>query len=333
MPARVLVLAAPFIRHEPEAGEPLRAAGVEVVRGPADTCPGPEELVELLEGCAAVVASNERYDEKVLSALPDLRIIARWGVGYDAIDLRACTAAGVIVTNTPGTLQESVADQTFALMLALSRRIPEQIEVALSLRWRHVEGVELWRKTLGIVGLGSIGSAVARRARGFEMRVLAHDPYAAPETFETLGATPATLDALVREADIVTLHANLTDETRGMIGAEQLRAMKPSALLINCGRGGLVDQPALVRALEERWIAGAGLDTLEVEPPAPDDPILRAPNTILTPHNSSQTAESAARVNAAVCENVLAALAGERPPFVVNPDVYAHGLRPPLSRK
>ncbi|MGI5819914.1 MAG: phosphoglycerate dehydrogenase [Armatimonadota bacterium] len=322
MADRVMVLAAPFIRHEPAAGAPLRAAGVEVEHGPSDTCPSADELVELLRGCPAVIASMERYDERVLSELPELRLIARWGVGCDSIDLRAATEAGVIVANTPGTLQESVSDQTFALMLALSRRIPEQIEVARSLQWRHVEGVEIFRKTLGIIGLGSIGEAVARRAQGFSMRVLASDPYAPPERFEALGATSVSVDELVAEADIVTLHANLTEETRGIIGEAQLRAMKPEALFINCGRGGLVDQAALVRALEEGWIAGAGLDTLVDEPPDADDPILRAPNTIITPHNSSQTAESAARVNAAVCDNVLAVLNGERPRHVVNPDVF-----------
>lgn len=321
MADRVMVLAAPFVRHEPEAGKPLRAAGVEVVHGPEGAIGSAEALTELLAGCAGVVASNERYDAAVLSELPELRIIARWGVGYDSIDLGAATDAGVIVTNTPGTLQESVADQTFALMLSLSRRVPEQIEVARSLNWRQVEGVELWRKTLGIVGLGSIGRAVARRAQGFSMRVLACDPYCSAEDMDALNTTPACLDELLREADVVTLHANLTDDTRGMIGEAQLRAMKPSALLINCGRGGLVDQPALARALEEGWIAGAGLDVFEVEPPDADDPILRAPNTVLTPHNSSMTADAAARVNAAVCENILAALGGQTPPSVVNPDV------------
>ncbi len=327
MPDRVMVLAAPFIRHEPEAGEPLRAAGVEVEHGPCGHVLGREELTEVLAGCAGVVASVEPYDEAVLSALPDLRIIARWGVGYDAIDLPACTDAGVIVTNTPGTLQESVADQTCALMLALLRRLPEQMDVARSLDWRHVEGREAWRKTLGIVGLGSIGSAVARRARGFDMQVLAHDPYAGAEAFDAVGAERATLERIVSEADIVTLHANLTEETREMIGEEQLRAMKPDALVINCGRGGLVDQQALVRALEDGWIAGAGLDTLEDEPPDADAPILSAPNAIITPHNASQTAESAARVNAVVCDCVRAVLSGERPPHLLNPEVYEKGPR------
>lgn len=321
MADRVMVLAAPFIRHEPAAGAPLRAAGVEVEHGPTDHAPDADELIALLEGCRAVVASMERYDERVLSALPELRIIARWGVGCDSIDLDAATRHGVIVANTPGTLQESVADQTFALILTLSRRVPEQMEVARSLNWRHVEGVEIFRKTLGIIGFGSIGQAVARRARGFDMRVLAVDPYCPPDRFEALECMPVDIDDLVSQCDIVTLHANLTDETRGIIGERQLRAMKESAFLINCGRGGLVDQAALVRALQEGWIAGAGLDTLEDEPPDADDPILSAPNTIITPHNSSMTAESAARVNALVCDNVLAALSGEMPDSVVNPDM------------
>ncbi|MGM0493777.1 MAG: NAD(P)-dependent oxidoreductase, partial [Armatimonadota bacterium] len=238
MADKVTVLAAPFIRHEPEAGEPLRDAGVEVVHGPTDHAPEADELIALLDGCVAVIASMERYDADVLSALPELEIIARWGVGCDSIDLDAAADAGVIVANTPGTLQESVADQAFALMLTLSRRIPKQMEVARSLNWRHVEGVEIFGKTLGIIGLGSIGRAVARRAAGFDMRVLAVDPYCPPEQFEEHVCEPVDVSKLVAECDIVTLHANLTEETRGIIGEQQLRAMKPGAFLINCGRGG-----------------------------------------------------------------------------------------------
>lgn len=337
MTGRVLVLAAPFVRHEPAAGEPLRAAGLEVAVGPLDTCPTGAELAALLAGVHATVASGERYDAELFAACPELRIVARWGVGYDAIDLQAATAAGVIVTNTPGTLHESVADQAFTLILAALRRLPEQMEVARTPAWRHVEGHEAWRKTLGIVGFGAIGRAVAERARGFTMRVLACDPNLDPWHAGRLGVTPVTLEELLAEADIVTLHANLTPESRGMIGEAQLRAMKPSAVLINCGRGALVDQPALVRALEEGWIAGAALDTVDPEPPPADDPIRRAPNTILTPHNASQTAEAGARVDAAVCDSILTALAGRRPRFVLNPEVFearqapGAGIRPPLA--
>ena len=197
MTGRVMALAAPFVRHEPTAGEPLRAAGLEVVHGPLDTCPVGAELAALLAGVHATVASGERYDAELFAACPELRIVARWGVGYDAIDLQAATAAGVIVTNTPGTLHESVADQTFALILALLRRLPEQIEVARTPAWRHVEGHEAWSKTLGIVGFGAIGRAVAERARGFTMRVLACDPHLDPGHVGRLGATPATLEELL----------------------------------------------------------------------------------------------------------------------------------------
>lgn len=320
-----MVFAAPFVRHEPGAGQPLRDAGVEIVHGPTDRCPEPAELIDLLGGCSASIASNESYTAEVFGALPDLKTVARWGVGYDNIDLQAATEHGVIVTNTPGRVTQSVADQAFCLMLALARRLPEQQEVARSLNWRHVEGTELWGKTLGIVGFGSIGRAVAERARGFSMRVLAYDPQMNAWEAGRLGVEPVDLDALLAEADVVTLHAALTEGSRGIIGEQQLRAMKPGAFLINCGRGGLVDQPALVRALQEGWIAGAGLDVTEPEPPEPGDPILNAPNTIMTPHNSSMTAESAARVNATVCENVLDVLEGRRPRFVVNPQVFGPG--------
>ena len=321
MVARVRVLAAPFIRHEPEAGEPLREAGVDLVHGPDSQLCTPCDVIAALEGCTGVIASMEPYTEEVFASLPQLKTIARWGVGYDAIDLEAATAAGVVVTNTPGMVTESVADQTFCLILALARRLPEQISVALSCAWCHVEGTEVWRKTIGIIGFGSIGQAVARRAHGFSMRVLAHDPYAEPSHAGRLEVSLVSLEELVAESDIITLHASLTPETHEMIGERELRAMKPTAFLINCGRGALVDQDALAHALENESIAGAALDAIITEPPDADDPILQAPNTIFTPHNSSMTAESAARVNAMVCENLLAALQGQRPRWLVNAEV------------
>lgn len=322
MAGRVMVLALPFIRHEPEAGYPLREAGVKIEHGPTDA-PAEDELIELLEGFDTTIASVEPYTREVFNALPDLRTVARWGVGYDNIDLAAATAANVVVTNTPGAVTQAVADQTLALMLALLRRVPEQTEVARSLQWRWVEGHELWRKTLGIVGFGSIGQAVARRACGFAMRILASDVRDISWQAGEIGARPVALEELLAEADVVTLHATLTEESRGMIGAEELDAMKPGAVLINCGRGGLVDQSALARALHEGRIAGAALDTFEEEPPDEDDPILSAPNTIITPHNSSATVEAAERVNETVCENVLAVLNGRRPRFTVNPEVFS----------
>jgi len=319
---RVLVLASSFSRHEPEASRALIAAGYEVEDGPCAGTPTEEELIELLAECQAVIAGNEPYTRRVLQALPELRVIARWGVGVDAIDLQAATDAGVVVTNTPGGVTQAVADHTLCLMLALARRLPEEMSVAASCDWHHVEGSDLWRKCLGIIGFGSIGQAVARRAGGFEMRVLACDVRPDEQAAAELGVELVELRELLAEADFVTLHANLTEESAGLIGEAELRAMKPTARFINAARGALVDQEALLRALEEGWIAGAALDTLAEEPPGPEAPILRAPNCIITPHNSSQTRETAERVNAQVCENIIEALSGERPRFVVNAAVY-----------
>ena len=319
MSGRVLVLAHPFCRHEPEASRPLVEAGIEVVHGQCDRTLTEDELIEALQGFDGVVASVEPYTRRVFEALPGLKVVGRWGVGVDNIDVRAAADHGVVVTNTPGMVTESVADHTFCLMLALARRLPEELQVAAGRQWRHVEGTELWRKTLGIIGFGSIGQAVARRARGFTMRVLAYDPLPRPTEAGLLGVQPVGLDELLAQADIVTVHANLNADSRKMIGEAQLRAMKPTALFINAARGGLVDQRALARALQEGWIAGAALDTLEAEPPDLDDPILLAPNCIITPHNSSQTAETAERVNRQVCDNIISVLAGRRARFVISP--------------
>lgn len=321
MSHRVLVLAHPFARHQPEAGRPLVQAGYQVQLGPCDTSPQEHELIDLLSGCHAVVASNEAYTQRVFQQSPQLRVVARWGVGVDGIDLAAATDAGVIVANTPGFVTQAVADQTFCLMLALARRLPEQREVAASCDWQHVEGTDLWRKCLGIIGFGSIGRAVARRARGFEMRLLAHDLQPDQRAAAELGVELVALPELLSRADFVTLHANLTPQSQSLIGEADLRAMRPTAFFINAARGALVDQHALVRALKEGWIAGAALDVLAEEPPHPDAPILSAPNCIITPHNSSQTRETAAAVNAQVCENIIEALSGRRPKFVVNPEV------------
>lgn len=327
MIGRALVFAAPFNAHESEASRPLLEAGLTVQPAVGDRPMTEGNLIAALSGCDASIASMECYTRAVFEGLPDLKVVARWGVGVDNIDLAAATEAGVIIANTPGMVTEAVADHTWALILALSRRLPEEIEVARSLSWQRVEGVDVWRKTLGIVGFGSIGRAVARRARGFSMRVLACDPQPRPAEAGLLDVALVGLDELLAQVDIVALHANVTETSRGMIGEAQLRAMKPTALLINAARGALVDQAALARALREGWITGAALDALDPEPPAPDDPILRAPNCIITPHNSSMTRETAERVNATVCENIISALAGRRPRFTVNPEVFERGTR------
>ncbi|MBC7288911.1 MAG: phosphoglycerate dehydrogenase, partial [Armatimonadetes bacterium] len=252
---RVLVTARVFLKDE-QAVEQLKRAGFQVVEAAFAGRPSEDELISALQGFDAVIAGTEAYTERVLRSLPKLRAIARWGVGVDAIDVAAATRAGVAVLNTPGPIAESVADLTFALMLGIARRICEGDARVRAGKWGPVEGTLVWGKVLGIVGVGAIGTAVARRARGFNMTVLGYDPSPRPEAAE-LGVEFVHLDTLLRRADFVTLHAPLTPETRNMIGRRELSLMKPTAYLINCARGGLVDQEALTEALRNGTIGGA----------------------------------------------------------------------------
>jgi phosphoglycerate dehydrogenase-like enzyme len=293
------------------------AAGAEIVPAPR---PGPlpeEELTPCLAGCDAVIASSDPYTHAVLQASPRLRLIARWGVGVDSIDLAAATESGVFVANTPGLTTEAVADYTFAMILALARRLCPARELMAAGGWGEFRGVDVWRKSLGIVGFGAIGRAVARRAAGFSMSILAHDPHVAEDAVRAAGARPVSLTQLLAEADFVTLHAALMPETAGLIDEAALRAMKPTAFLINAARGGLIDEAALLRGLQGDWIAGAALDVYTDEPLPPTHPLRRLPNCLALPHNAFNSVETAAAVNRAVVENVLAVMRGEPPPGLV----------------
>ncbi|NPV48975.1 MAG: phosphoglycerate dehydrogenase [Armatimonadetes bacterium] len=320
MEGTVLVTAAVFVERGGEAKARLEAAGLTLK--PAAGPLSEETLIEQLQGCVAVIASMDPYTERVFAACPDLKVIARWGIGYDSVDVAAATRHGVMLINTPGTVTEAVADMTFALMLGVARRLPYCDAAVRSGEWPTVYSGQVFGKTLGLVGFGQIGQAVARRAAGFSMRVLATDPCADTAVARAMGVELATLEQVLRESDFVSLHATLCAETRRMIGAEQLSWMKPSAYLINAGRGGLVDQEALTEALRNGSIAGAGLDVLDPEPPAPGEPILELPNVVFTPHCSSFTHDTVALVNNRVADNLLEALSGHRPRFLVNAEVW-----------
>jgi phosphoglycerate dehydrogenase-like enzyme len=260
-----------------------------------------------------------------------LKIISRWGVGYDSIDLAAATKTGIVVTYTPGLLDDAVADYTFALLLALARRVHEGHLTMRNGEWRVTWGSDVSGKTLGIVGCGRIGQAVAQRASGFKMRVLACDVSPSP-TAEKLCVRFVSLDDLLAESDYVSLHAALTPQSRGLIGEAQLRKMKPTAYLINAGRGALVDEAALLRALEEGWIAGAALDTYVVEPLPTEHPLRRAPNVLLAPHQASFARETSERVSLAAAQAIVDLKSGKRPQHVLNPDVFgAASLRMTLK--
>jgi len=317
----VLITAGVFLQFNRDGAECLQQAGLTVKEPPRFGPLSEDLLIEQLQGCTAVIAATDPYNERVFAACPDLKVVARWGIGYDSVDVAAATRHGVMVLNTPGVVTEAVADMTFALMLGAARRIPHCDRVVRSGEWLNVFSGQVFGKTLGVIGLGQIGQAVVRRARGFSMSILAYDPYCEDGLCEELIIEHTPLERLLVESDFVTLHCTMCPETQHLINRERLRLMKPTAYLINAGRGALVDQAALAEALRDKWIAGAGLDVLAEEPPDPHDPLLQLDNVVLTPHVSSFTYDTVANVNRRVCENVIEALSGERPRFIVNPEV------------
>jgi glyoxylate reductase len=284
-----------------------------------------DEMVAGVPGVTGLLPVNGAgVDTVVLDAAgPALRIVANFGVGYDNVDVAACKERGVMVTNTPDVLTDATADVAFGLMLAAARRFPEGVAAARSDRWQWAQAL-LWGHdvsgaTLGILGMGRIGAAVARRARGFGMRLLYYSRRRKPELEAALELQFRPLPELLAEADVITLHCALTPETRGILNAAAFSQMKPSAIVINTGRGGLVDQGALLEAVRTGRISGAGLDVTDPEPPAPDDPILHEPRILVTPHIGSASIAARTGMTRVCVENLLAALCGAPPPKWVNP--------------
>jgi glyoxylate reductase len=274
---------------------------------------------------ALVCLLTDTIDESVLARAPRLRVVANVAVGYDNIDVAAATRRKIVVTNTPGVLTETTADFTWALLMAAARRVAEADAYTRAGKFTEwglllLLGGDVHGKTLGILGLGRIGQAVARRARGFAMRLLYHDAVRNPAAERDLGVEYVDKARLLAEADFVTLHVNLTPETRHFIGEPELRRMKPTAYLVNAARGPVVDEAAPVRALEEGWIAGAGLDVYEEEPRVHPG-LLECPNAVLAPHIASASRETRTKMALMAVENCLAVLEGTRPPNPVNPEV------------
>ncbi len=262
---------------------------------------------------ALIVRGRSRVTEDVLaSGRPRLRVVGRAGVGIDNIDLEAARRLGVIVVHAPLAATISVAEHALALMFALARRLPTADAGLRRGEWRKggLEGSELFGKTLGLVGFGRIGRALGQRAAALGMRLMAFDPLLAPEAIRQAGASPVDLPTLLAEADYVSLHVPLEPSTRRLIGAAELARLRPGARLINTSRGGIVDETALLRALEDGRLAGAALDVFETEPPGPTA-LVTHPAVVVTPHIAAQTAEAQARASADVAAEVLAALRGD----------------------
>jgi phosphoglycerate dehydrogenase-like enzyme len=312
----------------------MESAGLELVYPPQSGPLSAQELARHLEGMDAVLASMDTFSADVLEGSPAgrLKLISRWGVGYDAIDVPTATRQGIVVAYTPGLLNEAVADYAFALLLAVARRVHEGHGTMRSGQWSSRFGHDVAGKTLGLVGCGRIGQAMARRAAGFNMRILAYDVAPHPDA-ERLGVRYVSLDDLLEQSDFVSLHAALTPTSRGLIGDVQLRKMKPSAYLINTARGALVDEAVLVKALEEKWLAGAALDAFTVEPLPPDHPLRSAPNVLLSPHQASFGRDTGERVSLAAAQAIVDLSQGRPPAMVVNPEVFQSGaLRAALKK-
>ena len=308
-------------------GVQLLKKGGCTVRTTERACPlTAADLLEELPGVDAVVAGSDDFCAKVLAsdAANDLKIIQRWGVGYDAIDIEAATANGIAVGFLPGFLDDVVADYTWALLLGIARRIPWGQESMKTGGWQPAWGHDIVRRTLGIIGCGRIGTAVARRAAGFEMRVLAFDPFP-NEAAREAGVEFMSLEELLEQSDFVTVTAAATEDNRGLIGEAELRRMKKSAYLINTSRGSLLDEEAMVRALNEERIAGAALDCFVKEPLAEDHPLRKAPNLLLCPHKAPCAWGNAAEMNRGSAQNILNVLSGKRTELVVNPEVFESG--------
>lgn len=292
-----------------------------------DTLMPPDQLAQVCreQEIEGLMVAGPRVTAELLEAAPHLRAAAQMGVGYDNIDVAACTARGVIVTNAAGCLEETTADLAFALLLAAARRVVEADRFVREGRWTQWQWELLWgadvhHKTLGLYGFGNIGQAVARRAAGFSMRILYHARRRVPESRE-LGAQYVDRETLIRESDFLSLHVPLTAETGGMISAREFGWMKPTAFLINTARGRVVDEAALVKALEQGRLAGAGLDVFEQEPKVHPE-LIKLPNVVLMPHVGSGTAETRTRMAATAAENLLAALGGKRPPNLINTALF-----------
>jgi D-3-phosphoglycerate dehydrogenase len=302
----------------------LAASGAEIVELGEHDRPRLAELVGDFD--ALVVRSATKVDAGLLRAAKRLKVVGRAGIGVDNVDVAAATELGILVVNAPTANLVSATEHTFALLLAVARRVPEADASTKGGGWnRKLTGVELQGKTLGVIGFGRIGQRVAARARGFEMKVVAHDPYLDPAAARRLEVEMLPLEDLLRRSHAITIHTPLTDQTRNLLGAERLALLPRGALVVNCGRGGVIDEEALLAALASGAVGGAGLDVFAEEPP-PDRRLARHPRVVATPHLGAQTREAQERISTETAEMVLAALAGSFAIAAVNLPFRAAGL-------
>jgi len=307
---------------KPDKGGPalelLRSFTNELVFNPGEKALSEDELIPLLSGCVGYIAGLDSVTRKVIENSPGLKAISRYGVGVDRIDLEAAHDNGVIVCNTPGVNANAVADLTFALLLCIARRIPQLDRQTKNGEWPRSSGFELEGKTIGILGLGAVGKAVARRAAGFSMKVMAHDPYIDIDYAAAHGIISVSFEDVISKSDIISLHLPLMKETRNIISGGVMKSMKKGAVIINTARGGLLDEGAAYELLKSGCLGGLGMDTHETEPPG-SSPLFALDNVVVTPHTGAHTVEATAAMADLSVKNLIDVLSGKNCPNTVHP--------------
>ena len=317
-----------FILSHPIVGEAMK-----MLEGCETEVLNAKELAEYKDSIAnadAIIARIARVSAEAIEAAPNLKVIGRTGVGFDMVDVEAATKRGIPVVLTPGANNHSVAEHTVAMLFALSKNLVEghneQLKGNYAIRSKGV-AFELLDKTIAVLGLGAIGSDVAKLCKAIGMRVIGYDPFMPAEKIEAMGCIPASdYRAILPECDFVTVHMPLLDTTRGMIGEKEIETMKSTAMIVNCARGGIIDEKALTAALNSGRLAGAGIDCFEKDPPDADDPLMNAKNVIVSPHSAAQTKEAIIRMHQMCVEGCLTVLRGEKWPYVADKKVYDHPL-------
>ncbi|MGY5857781.1 MAG: D-glycerate dehydrogenase [Candidatus Thorarchaeota archaeon] len=319
-------------RKLPDEGLRMITENFDTTVWPSDNPPSVQEIIENAEDCEGLVTLlSDPIGADVINKLPKLKVIAQYAVGYDNIDVPCATERKIAITNTPGVLTETTADLTWALIMSASRRLVEADKYVREGNWNVAWGPEMllgsdiYGATLGIIGLGRIGSAVARRAAGFDMKILCHtrsENWYTQELDKNPNAKQVDLHTLLQESDIVSLHIPLTYETHHLMGEKEFNLMKSGAIFVNTSRGSVIDEEALINALESGHLGAAGLDVFAQEPIQKDSPLMKLTNIVLAPHIGSASTKTRATMATMCAENLIAALNGERPPNLVNPEVF-----------
>ncbi len=311
--ARVLVTPTSYAKNDPTLKSDLEAQVAEVVYNPFGTPLSSAQLARLLPGMDGYIAGLDEIDQHALEVADRLRVISRYGVGMDNVDMQATRRKGIVVTNTPGANSVSVAELTIALMLGMARQIPAAVAATRIGEWPRLAGVSLQEKTVAILGLGAIGKQLALRLKAFDCRILAYDPFPDTNFAQQHGVLLTDMDNILGQADFISLHLPLLPETRHLVNAEFLAKLKPGAFLVNTSRGEVIDETALINSLDSGQLRGAALDAFTHEPPDPGNPLLSHPAVIATPHLGAQTDGSINQMGRMALDDCLAVLRGDLP--------------------